>query len=379
MAEFTTEQDAVRETIHKFARKELAPQAAYWDRADAFPWDNLRKMAKVGLTGLRFPAAYGGSGVDATTLGIALEEVARFDHSCAIILCGCNITGRIFLQACKEIKDAVVPEIVQGRYLAAFASTESESGSEMRALRTTAKLTDGAYVLNGEKAMITFAGVAQGYLVLARTEEGGKEGISCLFVEADRPGIQIQRLDGFGWRSLKWGNIAFDEVQVPVDHLIGEKHNALPMLKSIVQEQRALTGLIALGTAKQALELAAEYAKIRHVYGKPLGKFEGIQFRMADDYTALEAARLVCYRALSLSERGAEEASTWSAMANLMGGETAYTVVNNAMDVYGGMGYSTEFPFERYLRDVKATQIANATLKMQIAQALLGKDYQPYA
>ncbi len=150
------------------------------------------------------------------------------------------------------------------------------------------------------------------------------------------------------------------------------------MLKGTVQEQRALTGLIALGTARQSLLEAIDYAKIRKVFGKPLGKFEGIQFRLVEDYTSLEAARLLCYRALSLIEKNENEATIWAAMANLMGGETAYRVVNNAMDVFGGIGYSRELPLERYLRDIKAIQIANATLKMEIGQGLLGKDFLPY-
>jgi alkylation response protein AidB-like acyl-CoA dehydrogenase len=149
------------------------------------------------------------------------------------------------------------------------------------------------------------------------------------------------------------------------------------MLKTTVQEQRALTGLIALGTAREALEEAVKYAKIRKVFGKPLGKFEGIQFRLAEDHTSLEAARLLCYQALSLIEKKADEASVWAAMANLIGGETAYRVVNDAMDVYGGLGYSRELPFERHLRDVKAMQIANATLKIEIGQGLFGKDFSP--
>jgi alkylation response protein AidB-like acyl-CoA dehydrogenase len=151
------------------------------------------------------------------------------------------------------------------------------------------------------------------------------------------------------------------------------------MLKNIVQEQRALTGLIALGTAREALDQAIKYAKIRKVFGKPLGKFEDIQFKLAEDFTALEAARLLCYQALFLIEKNAGEATVWAAMANLLGGETAYQVVNHAMDVYGGLGYSRELTFERYLRDVKAVQIANATLKMEIGKGLLGKEFVPYA
>jgi len=261
----------------------------------------------------------------------------------------------------------------------AFGATESEAGSDIGAIRTVARLEDDFYVVSGEKSMITFAGVAQGFIVLVKTDGEKGAGISCIFIEAHRPGIEIQRLQGFGWRATKWGNVAFNEVKVPVENLIGEKNNALSMLKNTVQEQRALTGLIALGTAGEALKEAVNYAKIRNVFGKPLGKFEGIQFKLVEDFTSLEAARLVCYQALSLIEKNADEASVWAAMANLIGGETAYKVVNNAMDVYGGMGYSKELPFERHLRDVKAMQIANATLKMEIGQGLLGKEFLPYA
>jgi len=378
MFELSEEQKVIQKSIHQFAKKELAPQAAYWDTSEEFPWESVRKMAEVGLTGLRLPSVYGGSGADLITCGVAFEEVARFDHNCAIILCGSNITGRILLYASENLKSTLMPEIAKGRYIMAFGATEPDAGSDIRAIRAIAKLQKDAYIVSGEKSMITFAGVAQGFIILVKTEMEEREGMSCIFVEGDQPGIDIQRLQGFGWRASQWGNVAFNEVKVPIENLIGERNNALSMLKGTVQEQRALTGLIALGTAKEALEEAVKYAKIRKVFGKPLGKFEGIQFRLAEDHTSLEAARLLCYQALSLIEKKADEASVWAAMANLIGGETAYRVVNNAMDVYGGFGYSRELPFERHLRDVKAMQIANATLKIEIGQGLFGKEFLPY-
>jgi len=376
MFELNEEKRLIQQSIHQFAKKELAPKASYWDAQEEFPWESVEKMAEIGLTGLRLPTSYGGGGADLITTGIALEEVARFDHSCAIILCGCNITGRVLLHASERIKDIILPDIVKGRIIIAFGAMESEAGSDVRAIKTAAKRQDNFYVVNGEKSMITFAEVAQGFVILVKTDG---EGISCIFIEANKPGIDIQRLQGFGWRATKWGNIAFNDVKVPIENLIGEKNNALTMLKTTVQEQRALTGLIALGTAKQALEEAIHYSKIRKVFGKFLGKFEGIQFRLVEDFTSLEAARLVCYQALSLIEKDAQEASVWAAMANLIGGETAYHVVNHAMDVFGGLGYSRELPIERYLRDIKAVQIANATLKMEIGQDLFGKEFVPYA
>jgi alkylation response protein AidB-like acyl-CoA dehydrogenase len=375
MFELNEEQRLTRKNIHDFAKKELAPQAAYWDSAEEFPWESVEKMAKVGLTGLRLPLNYGGAGADLVTCGIALEEVARFDHNCAVILCGCNITGRVLLFASESIRDTFLPDIARGKSILAFGATESEAGSDIRGIKTIAKLQGDRYVVSGEKLMITFAEIAQGFVVLAKTDPEIRDGMSCIFVEKDRPGVDIQRLQGFGWRGTKWGNVAFNDVTVPVENLIGEKNKALSMLKSTVQEQRALTGLIALGTAKEALEEAVKYAKIRKVFGNPLGKFEGIQFRLAEDFTSLEAARLVCYQALFLIERNADEAPVWAAMANLTGGETAYKVINDAMDVYGGLGYSKDLPFERYLRDVKATQLANATLKMEIGRGLFGKEF----
>jgi len=379
MFELTEEQSLIKKSVHDFGKKELAPKASYWDIHEEFPWESVNKMAEIGLTGLRLPASHGGAGADISTTGVVLEEVARFDHNCAIILCACNITARVLLNASESIRDAYLPGVVKGKSIPGFAAMESEAGSDIRAIKTTAKYEEKAYFINGEKSMITFAGVADAFVVLAKTDPEHREEISCFFVEADRPGIDIQLLQGFGWRATKWGNIAFNEVKVPSENLIGSENNALPMLKGTVQEQRALTGLIALGTAKAALEEAIEYAKVREVFGKPLGKFEAIQFRLAEDYTSLEAARLVCYQALSLIERGVNEANHWAAMANLIGGETAYKVVNDVMDVYGGPGYSRELPVERYLRDVKATQIANATLKMEIGRGLLGKEFLPYA
>jgi alkylation response protein AidB-like acyl-CoA dehydrogenase len=377
MFELTEEQRVIKKSVHDFAQKELAPQAEHWDSSEEFPWESMKKMAGVGLTGLRLPSAHGGSGADLVTCGIAVEEVARFDHSCAIILCGCNITGRVLLYGSERIKRSFLPDIVKGESILAFGATEPEAGSDIRAIRTLAKPQGDHYIVSGEKSMITFAEVAQAFIVLVRTDRERREGISCLLIEKNRPGIEIQSLQGFGWRATTWGNVAFTEVKVPAENLIGEENNALSMLKKTVQEQRALTGIIALGTAKEALEEAVKYAKIRNVFGKPLGKFEGIQFKLAEDVTSLEAARLVCYQALALIEKNADEASVWAAMANLVGGETAYQVVNDAMDVHGGLGYSRDLPFERYLRDVKATQIANATLKMEIGRGLFGKEFAP--
>jgi cyclohexanecarboxyl-CoA dehydrogenase len=379
MFELNEEQRAIQKSVHKFAKKELAPKASYWDTQEEFPWEFVKKMAEMGLTGLRLPTGYGGVGADLITAGVALEEVARYDHNCAIILCGSNITGRVLLYGTEKLKRKYLPDIAKGRCILAFAAMESEAGSDIRAIKTMAKRVKENYVVNGEKSMITFAEVAQGYVVLVKTDGKSREGISCIFVEANKPGIDIQRLQGFGWRATKWGNIAFSDVKVPAENLIGEKNNALSMLKPTVQEQRALTGLIALGTARQALGEAVEYAKSRKVFGKPLGKFEGIQFKLVEDFTLLEAARLTCYQALHSIEKNATEASMWAAMANLTGGEIAYKVVNDAMDVYGGLGYSRELPLERYLRDIKAIQIASATLKMEIGQGILGKEFLPYA
>jgi cyclohexanecarboxyl-CoA dehydrogenase len=379
MFELNEEQRLIQKSVHDFAKNELGPKASYWDIHEEFPWEIVKKMSEIGLTGLRLPALYGGMEADLMTAGIALEEIARFDHNCAIILCGCNITGRVLLHGSERLRRSYLGDIVKGRCILAFAAMESEAGSDIRAIKTAAKRMKDTYLVTGEKSMITFAEVAQGFVVLVKTDEENKEGMSCIFVEADRPGVDIQRLRGFGWRATKWGNIAFNAVRVPSENLIGEMNSALSMLKPTVQEQRAFTGLIALGTGRQGLEEAVEYAKRRKVFGKPLGKFEGIQFRLVDDFTLLEAARLTCFQALHLIEKNDDKASTWAAMANLIGGETAYKVVNDAMDVYGGAGYSREFPLERYLRDIKAIQIASATLKMDIGRGIFGKEFLPYA
>jgi len=278
----------------------------------------------------------------------------------------------------EDIRSRWLPSILKGERIIAFGATEPEAGSDVRAIRTIAERQGNTYIIDGQKTMITFAGIAQGFIVLVKTHSM-KEGISCVFIEADRPGINIHHLPSFGWKATKWGNISFDRVEVPLENLIGEEDNALEMLKSTVQEQRALTGIIALGVAQEALGQAVEYAKIRKVFGKQLGRFEDIQFRMVDNFSLLEASKLVCYKALYLIERKSDEASIWAAMANLMGGEAAYKAVNDAMDIYGGLGYSKELPLERYLRDIKGVQLANATLKFEIGRGIFGKEFIPYA
>ncbi len=376
--ELTEEQNLLKNTIHEFARKELGPSASHWDAGVEFPWENVRKMAAVGLTGLRLPRQYGGTETDLISTGLALEEVARFDVSCAVILCSFNITATVLLHASEDIRNAWLPGMVKGEKILAFGAAEPEAGSDTRALKTIAERQGDSYVVSGEKTMITFAGIAQGLVALVKTHRG-KESISCLLIETDRPGISVAPLRGFGWKATKWGNISLDGVRVPKGNLIGLEDTALTTLKSTVQEQRALTGLIALGAAGQALREAADYAKMRKVFGRPLGKFEGIQFRLADGLSLLEASKLVCYKALYLIERRDREASVWAAMANLMGGETAFKVVNDAMDIFGGLGYSTELPLERYLRDIKGVQLANATLKFEIGRGILGDEFLPYA
>ena len=377
MFELSEEQSLFKKSIYQFAKKELAPSASHWDVSEEFPWDSVKKMSEIGLTGLRLPQQYGGIEADLISTGIALEEVARFDHNCAVILCGSNVTGRVLLHASEDIRNIWLPRIAKGESMIGFGAAEPEAGSDIGAIKTLAERQEDIYVINGEKSMITFAGVAQAYVILAKTQTV-KEDISCLFIEADRPGISVRALQTFGWKAIKCGSVVFDDVRVPVENLVGKEGNALSILKT-TEEQRALTGIMALGTAEEALEEAIEYAKIRKVFGKPLGKFEGIQFRVVEDFTLLEASKLVCYKALYLIEKNAEEASIWAAMANLMGGEVAFKVVNDAMDIYGGMGYSKELPLERYLRDVKAEQIANATLKMGIGQKLFGEEFLPYA
>ncbi|MBI2934266.1 MAG: acyl-CoA dehydrogenase family protein [Chloroflexi bacterium] len=376
--ELNEQQRLLQKNIHEFARKELAPKSSYWDAGEEFPWESVRKMAGIGLTGLRLPRQYGGTDADLMSAGLALEEVARFDLSCAIILCSANITGRVLLHAANPIKDEWLPGIVKGEKIVAFAAAEPEAGSDVRAVRTVARRQGDVLVVDGEKSMITSAVVAAGIIALVKTDPTG-EGISIVFVEAGRPGITIHPLPGFGWRATRWGNISFDGVKVPVGNLIGEEGNALNMLKGTVQEQRALTGLVALGAAQQAVEEAVDYARIRRVFGKPLAKFEGIQFKLAEDFASIEASRLVCYKALYLIEKKARDASMWAAMANLMGGETAYKAVNDAMDVFGGSGYSRELRMERYLRDIKGVQLASATLKIEIGRGLFGEEFVPYA
>ena len=235
MFELNEEQKLIQKSIHQFAKKELAPQASHWDATEEFPWESVKKMAKAGLTGLRIQKIYDGAEADLVTTGIAFEEVARFDNNCAVILCGSNITGRVLLYASEKIKAKLLPEIGIGKYILAFGAAEPDAGSDLRGMKAIAKPRKDVWIVSGEKSMVTFAGVSHGFIVLAKTAKGREEGISCIFVERDRRGIDIQRLQGFGWRASQWGNVSFNEVNIPVGNLIGEKNHALSMLKETVQ------------------------------------------------------------------------------------------------------------------------------------------------
>lgn len=194
--ELSEEQQLLKRTINEFARSELAPAASHWDASEEFPWESVRKMSEIGLTGLRLPRQYGGAGSDLIAAGVALEEVARFDLSCAIILCSSNISGGILMHASEDIKSTWLPDIVKGKRIVAFAAAEPEAGSEIRAMKTLAEQEGNTYVINGEKSMITFARVAQGFITLVRTHSR-KGGISCLFVEADSAGITVHPLQSW--------------------------------------------------------------------------------------------------------------------------------------------------------------------------------------
>src|SRR4030043_542888 len=183
MFELNEEKRLIKKNVHDFAKKELAPQAAHWDTSEEFPWEGVKKRAAMGLPGLPLPIPYGGAGADLITCGIAMEEVARFDHSCAIILCGCNITGRVLLHASERIREAFLREIAEGKSIIAFGATEPEAGSDIRAIRTVAKVHGDHYIVTGEKSMMPFAEVARAFVVLVRTELEGREGISCLLIE----------------------------------------------------------------------------------------------------------------------------------------------------------------------------------------------------
>jgi len=364
--DLTPEHQLVRDTVRKFAESRVAPVAAELDREHRFPYELVAELAELGLMGMTVPEEYGGAGADTVSYAIAVEELTRIDSSVAITLAAHHSLGTlpIFYFGNEEQKREWLPQLASGKRLAAFGLTEAGAGSDAGATRTTAELRDGQWIVNGSKIFITNAGtdITACVTITARTGEGE---ISNLIVPNRTPGYEISPpMEKMGWHASDTRELSFRDCAVPEGNLLGPRGQGFGQFLEILDGGRISVAAMAVGLAQGAYDLAAAYAHEREQFGRPVAKFQAVQFRLVDMATEIEAARNLVYKAAWVKDQGRPFGKE-AAIAKLYSGEMSNRVVNWALQVHGGYGYMDEFAISRLYRDQKILEIGEGTNEVQ--------------
>jgi alkylation response protein AidB-like acyl-CoA dehydrogenase len=364
--DLTQEQQLVRDTVREFAESRIAPVAAELDREHRFPYDLVAELAELGLMGMTVPEEYGGAGADTVAYAVAVEELTRIDSSVAITVAAHHSLGTlpIFYFGNEEQKQEWLPQLASGQKLAAFGLTEPGAGSDAGATRTTAELRDGQWVVNGSKIFITNAGtdVTACVTITART---GEDEISNLIIPNGTPGYEISApMEKMGWHASDTRELSFRDCAVPEKNLLGPRGEGFNQFLQILDGGRISVAAMAVGLAQGAYDLAAAYAKEREQFGRPIAKFQAVQFRLADMATEIDAGRNLVYKAAWTKDQGRPFGKE-AAIAKLYTGEMSNRVVNWALQVHGGYGYMEEFAISRLYRDQKILEIGEGTNEVQ--------------
>ncbi|KWW20948.1 MULTISPECIES: acyl-CoA dehydrogenase [Bacillaceae] len=364
----TEEHEMIRKMVRDFAQNEVAPTAAERDEEERFDREIFDKMAELGLTGIPWPEEYGGIGSDYLAYCIAIEELSRVCASTGVTLSAhTSLAGwPIYKFGSEEQKQKYLRPMAQGEKIGAYGLTEPSSGSDAGGMRTTAKLVGDEYIINGSKIFITNGGIADTYVVFALTDpESKQKGTSAFIIESDFPGFSVGKKEKkLGIRSSPTTEIIFDECRVPKANLLGKEGEGFKIAMMTLDGGRNGIAAQAVGIAQGALDAAVNYAKERVQFGKPISAQQGIGFKLADMATGVEASRLLTYQAAWLESVGLPYGKE-SAMSKLFAGDTAMKVTTEAVQVFGGYGYTKDYPVERYMRDAKITQIYEGTQEIQ--------------
>jgi cyclohexanecarboxyl-CoA dehydrogenase len=379
---FSDEQEQFRDTVRRFARQELAPLYHQGDVTKEFPRRQLAGMAALGLTGLRIPEEFGGSPQPCVTSGIAAEEIARADFNCGYFVEQNAFLGDLLHRfGSRQLQERYLPGMAAGTEVMGIALTEPAVGSDAAGLQTRAVREGDVYVLSGEKTSVTFAGDMDNCIVFAKTDTAaGARGVSAFVVRSAWDGVSRTVLPSIGSKSLVRGTLSMDQVRVPRHHLIGEEGNGFRMIMSGFDYARAIIGLMCLGAAAQSLDETIAYVKERQAFGRPIAKFEGVQFPIAEAHTMIEASRLLCYRCLWLKDEDLPHTKE-AAMCKWWAPKLAVDIIHQCLLLHGHYGYVDEMPFDQRLRDVMGLEIGDGTAQVQkivIARELLGRAYLPY-
>jgi acyl-CoA dehydrogenase len=365
----TEDEDLFRRTVREFAEREIAPIAHELDEKEQFPRASVGKMADLGLMGLLVPEEYGGSGADTMSYALAMEEVSRADASHSVVMSVNNslVCEPIVRFGSPEQKQRFLRPLAQGRYVGAYCLTEPGSGSDASNMSTRAEQVGDEFVLNGTKAWITNGGEAGIYLVYALTSTGvaRARGITAFLVPSETPGMRAgAREKKLGIRASSTTQIFFEDCRVPMSAVLGSVDEGFRIAMATLDGGRIGIGAQALGIAQRALDESLRYSKEREAFGHAIADFQGLQWRMADMGTRIEAARLLVYRAARMKDAG-QVFSKEASMAKLFASETAMFCAHAAVQNFGGNGFSREYPVEKLFRDAKITEIYEGTSEIQ--------------
>ena len=374
-----SEHQLFRERFRAFANEVVAPRAAEIDRTGEFPWDVINAAAELGLLGVPIPEEYGGVGADGLAFALLIEEIAGACGSTALTIAAHTglVCVPLLLFGNEEQKRRYLTPLAEGKMLGAFGLTEPQAGSDAGATRTAAVRDGNEFVINGQKVFTTNGSIAGVIIVTAVTDpEAGRRGISNLIVPADAPGVSFgQDQEKMGLHGSVTSQVYFQDCRVPVENLLGRPGEGFKQFLQVLDGGRIGIGAMSVGIAQAALRAARNYALEREQFGQRIADFQAISFMLADMATQLEAARWLVYRAAWLKDRGLPH-TTEAAMAKLFASEAAERICHKAIQIHGGYGYTTEYPVERYYRDVRLTEIGEGTSEIQrlvIARRLLAE------
>jgi len=394
---FSEQHHAVREMVRAFAQEEVAPVAGQYDASATFPWENVKKMADLGLLGVPWPEELGGAGLDLLSYMLVIHELAKVDASHAITISAHTTLGTspIVYFGSEQQKQRYVPLLASGQVLGGFGLTEPGAGSDAGGTRTTAVRKNGHYLLNGSKIFITHAGVGEVFVVTAVTDPSrGNKGISSFILAKDTVDLDrarevgighasdLPKMSGFrsgkkedklGWRASDTRELIFEDVEVPAENLLGEEGLGFINFMRTLDSGRIGIAALSLGIAEGAFEQAIRYASMRKQFGQAIANFQGVQFQLSDMATEIEAGKHLTYHAAWLAQHG-KPFGKQAAMAKLFCSELAMRATVKAIQIHGGYGYTKDYPVERMMRDAKICEIGEGTSEIQrlvIARHLL--------
>jgi short-chain 2-methylacyl-CoA dehydrogenase len=378
--DLTDEQKNIQRLARDFAQQEVKPVAGELDRTKSFPYEIVGKLGELGLMGMPFPEEYGGAGADNLSYALAIEELGRIDSSVAITVAAHTSLGTwpIYAFGDEQQKQQFLPDLCAGRKLWSFGLTEPEAGSDAGNTRTTAKLDDGEWVIDGAKQFITNAGteISGGVTITARTGDAPLKGageVSNIIVPQGTPGYEVgEAYRKMGWNASDTRPLSFDSARVPEENLLGPRGMGFKQFLQTLDGGRIGVAAMSVGLAQGALDEALAYAKERRAFGQPISKFQAIQVKLADISTEIDAARLLTYKAAWLKDQGRNFSLT-AAHAKLKSGRLAVRATEEAVQIHGGYGYIEEYPVCRFYRDAKILTIGEGTDEVQqmvIARAL---------